>query len=205
MKIYLVRHGQTEGNIALRLQSDNADLTEKGRKQAEVAATILAEQKPTHLISSTMLRALETAEVIGEACSLIPETNGLFVEVGRPNTMIGQRLTNLPAFWFYTKWYFGLTKKEEGSESYEEVRKRIKEATMYLETFPADARVVVVAHSVFIMFFVAHMCDERPLGPLRALRLLYRIYRLKNGSITPVSYTPTPQNGTCPFQVEKLT
>jgi broad specificity phosphatase PhoE len=205
MKIYLVRHGQTEGNIALRLQSDKADLTKLGEQQAHVAAETLATLHPTHLISSTLVRALETARIIGETCDLVPETNSLFVEVGRPDRMIGQLLVNLPAFWFYTKWYFGLTKDEPGSESYQQVRERVTKARVYLETFPPEAKVVVVAHSVFILFFVAHMCDERPLGPVRALRLLYRVYRLKNGSITPVHLDHNAQEGCCRLKVEKLT
>lgn len=202
MKIYLVRHGQTEGNIALRLQSDKSDLTKLGEEQARAAATKLATLKPTHLISSTLVRALETARIIGDACDLVAETSSLFVEVGRPDRMIGQRLVNLPAFWFYTKWYFGFLKDEPGSESYKHVRERVGKASVYLETFPPEAKVVVVAHSVFILFFVAHMCDERPLGPIRALRLLYRVYRLKNGSITPIHLDHNAPAGKCHFTLE---
>jgi broad specificity phosphatase PhoE len=206
MELYLVRHGQTSGNIALRLQADNSSLTEHGSMQAHATAQKLVALKPTHLVSSTMLRAVETAQIIGEACNLVPETNALFVEVGRPNHMIGQRLINLSAFWFYTQWYFGLTKNDDaGSESYEQVRQRVKVAREHLETFPPDARVVVVSHSVFILFFVAHMCDVRPLGPFRALHLLYRVYRLKNASITPIHLDHAAPEGTCRFQLQKLT
>ena len=202
MKIYLVRHGQTDGNLALRLQSDKSDLTEEGLRQASVAAATLAPLHPTHLVSSTMLRALETARVIGNVCNLVPETEEVFREIGRPDRMNGQLLMNASSFWFYTLWYLGLTKNEQGSESYKQVRERVIAAQTYLEALPEEARVVVVTHSVFIIFFVAHLCDRRPMGPIRALAALYRISRIKNGSITPIHLNHNAAKGQCRFRVE---
>jgi broad specificity phosphatase PhoE len=145
------------------------------------------------------VRALETARIIGDACDLVAETEAVFREIGRPDRMNGQLLMNVTSFWFYTRWYLGLTRDEEGSESYKQVRERVRAAQTYLEALPNDARVVVVTHSVFIIFFVAHMCNQRAMGPLRALRALYRIARIKNGSITQVTLNSATSKGQCSF------
>lgn len=206
MKIYFVRHGETGGNIAMRHQSDNTDLTQKGLLQATQAAQIIKTKNPTHLITSTMLRALETARIIGLAVDLIPETNALFAEVGRPARLNGRLLKSAYSLWFYARWYFGLTNMtNEGGETYKMFRDRLKQARELLATYPPEAVMVVVSHSVFINFFIMHMCDDRPIGPIRALQCFIRILTIKNGSITPISLDTTLPENACRFKVEKLT
>lgn len=69
MRIYLVRHGQSQGNVhfipgAIRPKTD--PLTELGREQAKQAARLLKSQhiRPTIVISSPYTRALDTARTI---------------------------------------------------------------------------------------------------------------------------------------------
>jgi broad specificity phosphatase PhoE len=64
-KITLVRHGETEWNVAMRLQgTKNSPLTENGIKQAELVAEALSQQKFHRLISSDLDRALKTAAIL---------------------------------------------------------------------------------------------------------------------------------------------
>lgn len=204
MQLYFVRHGETGGNIAARHQSDNTDLTQKGLLQATEAAQILREKNPTHLVSSTMLRALETARIIGLACDLIPETDAIFTEVGRPARLNGHLLKSVYSLWFYMRWYFGLTSMiTEGGETYKMFRERLHASRKHLATYPNDARVIVVSHSVFINFFVMHMCDDRPIGPIRAALCFWRILTIKNGSITSIHLDTTLSDNTCRFKLEK--
>ena len=190
----------------MRHQSDNTDLTQKGLLQATQAAQIIKTKNPTHLITSTMLRALETARIIGLAVDLIPETSALFAEVGRPARLNGRLLKSAYSLWFYARWYFGLTNmNNEGGETYKMFRDRLKQAREQLATYPPEAVVVVVSHSVFINFFIMHMCDDRPIGPIRALQCFIRILTIKNGSITPISLDTTLPENACRFKVEKLT
>lgn len=71
--VYLVRHGQSEWN-ALRLtqgQTSHPPLTSLGREQAERAASLigkdLAGRPVTRILTSDLVRAVETAEVAGKA------------------------------------------------------------------------------------------------------------------------------------------
>ncbi len=71
MRLLLVRHGQSLGNIEARIQGDDDPLTEHGREQARAAATHLATRGDvTHLYASSLTRAYETASIIGGAVGL---------------------------------------------------------------------------------------------------------------------------------------
>jgi broad specificity phosphatase PhoE len=64
LTLLLVRHGQSEWNAAGLMQGQTAHvpLTPTGHAQADAAATELARLSPGALISSDLLRAVQTAE-----------------------------------------------------------------------------------------------------------------------------------------------
>jgi broad specificity phosphatase PhoE len=67
MKIYLIRHGQTTGDIEDRYGGDYDDeLTEKGIMQAKELAEKLSNSKIKIIYSSPRKRALATAQIIAE-------------------------------------------------------------------------------------------------------------------------------------------
>jgi broad specificity phosphatase PhoE len=70
-KILLWRHGQTNWNIENRFQgSTDIALNEVGRYQAAHAAKILAGMAPTKIVSSPLIRAMKTAEVLADLTGL---------------------------------------------------------------------------------------------------------------------------------------
>ncbi len=90
MKLYLVRHGQSTGNIGGTLmgQSDHV-LTPLGERQARAAAAHLAPCGPMHVYHSDLPRARATAERIvaswpgGEAvASLVPDARLREIHLG---------------------------------------------------------------------------------------------------------------------------
>lgn len=65
LKIFLIRHGQTLWNEEGRYQGDqDTSLTEKGVKQAKLAAKYLRKVNFLNIYSSSLKRALDTAEFI---------------------------------------------------------------------------------------------------------------------------------------------
>lgn len=70
--LHLVRHGQSEWNLSRRLQGQVAHvpLTPLGLEQARAAAQTLAGRNIAAVHSSDLLRARQTAEVIGAALGL---------------------------------------------------------------------------------------------------------------------------------------
>ncbi len=66
-KLYLVRHGETQGNIEHILQGQmQGELTENGIKQAEALRDKFAEVYFDAFISSDLKRASETCRIIAE-------------------------------------------------------------------------------------------------------------------------------------------
>ncbi|HMO57849.1 MAG TPA: histidine phosphatase family protein [Roseiflexaceae bacterium] len=74
MRLLLIRHGETDWNATLRYQGHAAiPLNEQGREQARIVAERLQRfYQPAALYSSDILRATETAMLIGEALGLTP-------------------------------------------------------------------------------------------------------------------------------------
>lgn len=194
MDIYFVRHGQTDGNIALRHQHEDTSLNAVGRLQAEKVAKRIAKIRPTNIVSSTNLRAIETTRIIVEKCiNIPPETHPAFEELKRPRRLIGTRFVSLRTFWYMWRWFFGL-KIKEGGESYVDFLARINEARTLLESMPENSRVVIVSHSVFINLFLEHICDNQPMNLIRAVRRIIKILTLHNTSVIHLCYQRV-QNG----------
>lgn len=67
MKIFLVRHGESEGNVIHEINDDPrriVNLTERGREQAGVAANKLRTMPFTHAYASEFPRAQQTAAIL---------------------------------------------------------------------------------------------------------------------------------------------
>ena len=70
-RLILLRHGQTDYNVAGRMQGHlDSVLTAVGHEQAAAAAPVLAALGPARVVSSDLQRAVDTAEVVGTACGL---------------------------------------------------------------------------------------------------------------------------------------
>jgi len=194
MEVYLIRHGETSGNVAHRHQAENSPLTTRGVEQARIIATKVKDLEPTHLLTSPLVRAVETAREIGQVCDLIPETNQNFMELVRPQSMYGNYHTSIKSLTFYSQWFFG--RVNEG-ESYESLRERIQLAKGHFASYPEDARVAVVSHSVFINLFLAHLCNDKPIGPATALKSFVDIIAMKNTDFVPLIFDPEAHPDTC--------
>jgi len=83
MRIYLVRHGETEWNKIRRFQGrSNLSLNHEGKKQARALALALKNTSLMAIYSSPLVRALQTARLIKDFHPSAPilEENG-FIEM----------------------------------------------------------------------------------------------------------------------------
>lgn len=86
MRLYVVRHGETDLNVVRRIQGPLLDppLNARGRKQAQALARRLAHDpdlmRPDFCLSSPMKRAAETAEAIVHALPMPWEVDERLVE-----------------------------------------------------------------------------------------------------------------------------
>ena len=195
MEVYFIRHGQTDGNVAFRHQHPKTALNEVGWEQGRVLAEEVKKLKPTHIISSTHLRAVQTARLMIDCCTdIIPVTHTAFEELHRPYELIGNRLISKVTIRYVWGWFFG--RMADGGESYQDFILRIKEARTYLESLPEDAKVVIVSHSVFINIFLEHLCTDKPINFQRAIKRFWKILVLPNASMVHLQYS-TKLKGDC--------
>src|SRR5262245_22680135 len=79
--VILCRHGESQGNVERRFGGHSASpLTERGRAQARAAGAAIGSAGIDLIYSSDLARAAETAELIGQAIGVRPETTSALRE-----------------------------------------------------------------------------------------------------------------------------
>jgi broad specificity phosphatase PhoE len=137
--LILARHGQTAANAAgLLLGRADPTLTDLGRRQAAAVAAALG--RPARIVSSPLLRAVETAD----AFDLPVEIDERWVEVDY-GTFDQQPIGGVSVD-VWTQWRSDLSYVPAGGESLLAVGVRVREACAALAPDAIDADVVVVSH-----------------------------------------------------------
>lgn len=168
-KLVLVRHGETEGNVAkiLDTQVPGLPLTERGVAQAKAFGASLV-RAPQVLVSSAALRARQTASYIEAATgSPVHVLDGLFeVQVGE---LHGRSDPEAHDFFqqIYRGWHIGeLDTRAPGGESGHEVLDRIVPVLEGLRTEfltgDADGDVVVVNHGAAMRLVAKTLAGVAP-------------------------------------------
>ncbi|GAD84964.1 histidine phosphatase family protein [Nocardia asteroides NBRC 15531] len=168
-KLVLVRHGETEGNIAkiLDTQVPGLPLTERGVAQAKAFGAALV-RAPQVLVSSEALRARQTASYIEAATGTQAHVlDGLYeVQVGE---LHGRSDREAHEFFqkIYRGWHHGeLDTRAPGGESGHEVLERIVPVLDGLReeflTGDADGDVVVVNHGAAMRLVAMTLAGVAP-------------------------------------------
>lgn len=107
MNIYIVRHGQVPHNALKRYNSRDEDLTELGIKQSEELRDKIKDMKFDIIISSPLVRAKHTAEIIANNNKIIFDYR---IQERSCGNLSGQPLevTNREEYWnYYTTIQYG--------------------------------------------------------------------------------------------------
>lgn len=165
-KLYLVRHGETESNVAKILQGSDSKLTEKGRKQAGFIAERFRDLSFDNFYTSDYDRAYDTAKEIAKTTGKEPEVNKLLREIRRPSEFIGQSET-LPE---YRKYHQIATENIEDpnwhysdEENFHDVLKRVEEFLETVEKNSGDT--LAVSHGRYIRMVTLHIISGKKLTP----------------------------------------
>ena len=145
--ILLARHGETDWNSERRWQG-HADrpLNEVGREQARELAETLADRAIDVVYSSDLLRAHETALIVGKRLGLpVSVDAGLReVDVGDWSGRVHSEIEGLDPDG-YRRWREG-GKGWAGGESYEEMGERVVAAVLRLASRHPGETVLIVTH-----------------------------------------------------------
>ena len=186
-RLWLVRHGQSQGNVArdaaheaglhtidIDLRDVDVPLSDLGHAQAEAAgrwfASLPENERPEVILSSPYIRARQTAEAICNAGGLAG---------GESRSIIDERLREREFGVFDRLTSFGIREKfpEEaehrtrlgkfyhrapGGESWADVILRLRSAMNTINIQYADRRVLVVCHQVVVlcMRYILEELDE---------------------------------------------
>jgi broad specificity phosphatase PhoE len=145
--IVLVRHGETDWNLERRWQGHaDPELNDTGRAQAEAVARSLAAKPFDALYSSDLVRARETAEIIGRELGLPIRLDARMREVD-----VGE-WSGLTMPEIEQRYPEGLRRRREGGtgwehgESYSAMGDRVVAALRAIAEAHPGGRVLVVTH-----------------------------------------------------------
>lgn len=181
MKIYLIRHGQTDWNIAGKIQgATDIALNETGREQAACLAKGMEHRSVTQIFSSPLKRAVETAKAIGnsqgvEVIQLEQLKEVTFGEwEGMTWPAIGERYPEA-----YNRWCINpVDVAPPGGEQQEDIRRRCREGIrLILEQAMGD--LAIVAHGAVLAYLMECLLEDN--APDEQIIV-------KNASITTVEY-----------------
>lgn len=168
-RLLLLRHGRTAWNAQRRFQGQaDPPLDEVGRSQAYEVSALVAALHPDLLVSSDAVRAMQTAEIVGEATALPVladarlRERGLGHWEGLTRDEVAERYPDEIA-----DWVAGRDVSRRGGETREQVAERALAAFAEL---PDVATIVLVSHSATAMALTNALLGipqgTHPLGPL---------------------------------------
>lgn len=148
-RVFLLRHAESANPLIFHGAESDVDLSDRGRRQAEAVAPVLAAHSPTAVVSSAMRRALATAAPIARACGL-PIRVEPDLHERRVGALSGTPTHDGDGAWPTTlrRWVAGDTGfAPPGAESFDAIRGRVLPVWERITAAP-DQTLVVVAHGV---------------------------------------------------------
>jgi probable phosphoglycerate mutase len=181
-QLVFVRHGQTDANRnGVLLGRLDPPLNDAGREQATAVAARVSRLEPVRVMTSPLVRAVETAEIVASACARREiEVDARLIEVDY-GEYDGLPLGELPEDLVW-KWRNEADFAPPGGESLASVGKRMGEYTREVLDTLADGPVVGVSH---VSPIKAAVLWALGLPDLYAWRL-----RLDNASVTRLAPGP---------------
>jgi broad specificity phosphatase PhoE len=177
-RLWLVRHGQSQGNVARDIADEAGDheigidvrdvdvpLSKLGEEQAKAAgnwfASLPEDERPQVILSSPYIRARQTARIICESGALAggPQHTILDERLREREFGIFDRLTTagirarFPEEAAHRRMLGKFYHRPPGGESWADVILRLRSALNTINLHYSDKRVLVVCHQVVVLCF----------------------------------------------------
>ena len=189
MRIYIVRHGQSEGNLNKSHQSDDTPLSEQGLQQAKFLANRFKSIPIDVIWSSPFLRTQQTAQEIAHSTGLTINYSELLVEHRNPSQVTGKphgspesqayinqrNVNSLDLKWQYSD-----------EETASDFRHRVANALMFITNQPQQ-NILIVSHGEVIREMITIMAMGLKYSPEERLALR-KFLKLSNTGITVCDY-----------------
>lgn len=160
MKLFLIRHGETEYNKTFRfLGRTDVGLSEKGIEQARRLAGDLSSENITAIYTSDMLRARQTAEIIAEphGATVTALSDLREIDFGRWEGLTYDEIMALEKDYFSVWIENPFDNDIPEGESWAAFKARLLSAVGLIIDSASDGKAVIVSHGGPIRFLVTHL------------------------------------------------
>lgn len=188
MKLYIIRHGQTDWNVLGKIQGrQDIPLNAAGKAQAAGLAKGMESKPVTAVYSSPQKRAWETAMSIAKSqcVPVYPLESLVEISYGEWEGRTSRDILSTDKALYEAWWQRPATVAPPGGESLSQVDGRCRSAWEYISgRLTGDT--AIVAHGGTLAHFIVHLLKGQP----DAQEIV-----VGNASITTVEYDP--EKGSC--------
>ncbi|MCM2676776.1 histidine phosphatase family protein [Alkalicoccobacillus plakortidis] len=157
MKLYLIRHGESMGNLQGKIQGAmDFPLSELGTKQVDLISAYCKEMKLDYIYSSDLTRAYDTAKKIGETTKRSVQTWDKIREVYL-GPLQGLTRDEIKEKYPITVKKSIITSGIEGTETKEELTERCRLVLQELKQEHMNESVAIVSHGGFISILLMYI------------------------------------------------
>ncbi|MBL7156390.1 MAG: histidine phosphatase family protein [Candidatus Pacebacteria bacterium] len=185
MKVYFVRHGESEYNVLYLHQHEKVGLSEKGIKQAKILAKRFSKIPINIIYSSPLKRAKQTVEIINKTVKKKIIYSDFLKERKRPSEFLGKKADSSEVLKIHEiinphdndpLWHYS------DEENFIEFKKRVKKFFDVLAKTKKE-NILVVTHGGPIKILVLTMMLGDELTP-EIFRKFADLFELSNTGIT---------------------
>jgi len=158
-KIYLVRHGESEGNVGPLRQGSLTLLSEVGEKQAESVTKRFENISIDKIISSPQTRARHTAEAINRVLNNPIEFSDLLIERKRPSSLIGKSKKDPTVLGIdkqINNHFHEIEWRHSDEENFQDLKNRAIRLFEHIETLE-EQNILLVTHGVFMRMIASYI------------------------------------------------
>lgn len=173
MKLYLVRHGESEHNASGAYQDSNSKLTPLGVNQSIELAHRISKIKADLIIASPFLRTKHTAEIVSKEIDREITYSDLFVEIKRA-TEVERKTINDPI----VKRFKELVRENfsdpsfrfSDEETFFDFRSRVAKALQHLISLNKQS-IILISHGAVFKMMISVMAYGEEVDPNTYLKL----------------------------------
>ncbi len=190
MKLYLIRHGETNANKKHAHNTPQTKLTKEGIKQAKIVAKRFKGVGIDLIYSSPLTRAMQTAEIISKTTKLPIEKWGDIVEVRTASINWGKLEIDKEAADIekkIAKNYHKGNWRYSDEETFVEIKKRAQKVLLHLLRKHKSQNVLCISHASLIKMIILLSTLGKNLTP--EIYIDFREHwRMNNSGVTILEY-----------------
>ena len=183
MKLYIIRHGQTDWNIAKKIQGrQDIPLNERGHFQAQCLGKAMENRPITAVFSSPQIRAMETAIAVASPAGVpvIPVRDLMEINYGVWEGKTEEELLRDDRALYEAWWSHPAETAPPEGESINQVNERCRQAWKEIKPqLTGDA--AIVAHGGLLAHFMEQLLGNESVAVSTVAH---------NASITTIEYEP---------------